>query len=113
MTEFLLEGGSVLQGHNHGHEQTEYLVKGRIRLSIGGEEFDVEVGDTISLGDDATPYRIVGTVVKPEELHRGIGIVAPGTLQTTQDAHRVGLFIDFDAEAWTFIWIEVPVGDRR
>ena len=46
MTEFLLKGGSVLPGHSHPQEQTGYLVKGRMRLAIGGEEFDVEVGDS-------------------------------------------------------------------
>jgi quercetin dioxygenase-like cupin family protein len=45
MTEFLLAKGSSLPLHAHPYEQTGYLVKGRIRLKIGEEEFDVNVGD--------------------------------------------------------------------
>ncbi|MBN1437540.1 MAG: cupin domain-containing protein [Sedimentisphaerales bacterium] len=46
MTEFLLKAQSTLPQHSHPQEQTGYLVKGRMRLTIGGEEFDVEVGDS-------------------------------------------------------------------
>ena len=46
MTEFLLRKGSVLPRHAHPHEQTGYLVKGRIRLSIGADVADVQVGDS-------------------------------------------------------------------
>lgn len=46
MTEFLLKKGSVLPRHAHPHEQTGYLVKGRIRLSIGSQVADVQVGDS-------------------------------------------------------------------
>jgi quercetin dioxygenase-like cupin family protein len=44
-TEFHLEKGEVLPKHSHPHEQTGYLVSGRIRLSIGAETFDVKPGD--------------------------------------------------------------------
>ncbi|MDI6616672.1 MAG: cupin domain-containing protein [Syntrophaceae bacterium] len=46
MTEFLLKKGSVLPRHAHHHEQTGYLVKGKMRLSIGPEEHDVMPGDS-------------------------------------------------------------------
>lgn len=46
MTEFLLEGGQPLPKHSHPHEQTGYLVKGRIRLSIGPEEKEMRPGDS-------------------------------------------------------------------
>ena len=46
MTEFRLDRGSVLPIHRHPHEQTGYLVKGRIRLHIGDEVFEVEPGDS-------------------------------------------------------------------
>jgi quercetin dioxygenase-like cupin family protein len=46
MTEFLLKKGSRLPQHSHPHEQTGYLVNGRIRLSIGSEEYDVMPGDS-------------------------------------------------------------------
>jgi quercetin dioxygenase-like cupin family protein len=46
MTEFRLQKGSVLPRHTHPHEQTGYLVQGRMRLAIGAEEYEVEVGDS-------------------------------------------------------------------
>ena len=46
MTEFLLRKGSNLPRHTHPHEQTGYLVKGQIRLSIGAEEFEAQPGDS-------------------------------------------------------------------
>jgi len=46
MTEVLLEEASVLPLHSHPHEQTGYLVKGRIRLRIGEQEHDVRAGDS-------------------------------------------------------------------
>ena len=45
MTEFVLERGSTLPRHAHPHEQTGYLVTGRIRLTIGTTEHDVRPGD--------------------------------------------------------------------
>jgi quercetin dioxygenase-like cupin family protein len=46
MTEFLLKKGNNLPRHTHPHEQTGYLVKGKIRLSIGAEEFEAQPGDS-------------------------------------------------------------------
>ncbi|MFZ7110725.1 MAG: cupin domain-containing protein [Desulfatiglandales bacterium] len=46
MTEFVLEKGNRLPQHSHPHEQTGYLVKGWIRLSIGTEVSDVRPGDS-------------------------------------------------------------------
>ena len=46
MTEFLLKKGNRLPQHSHPYEQTGYLVKGRIRLSIELEENDVRPGDS-------------------------------------------------------------------
>lgn len=45
MTEFVLERSSALPMHSHPYEQTGYLVKGHIRLRIGGNEYDVCPGD--------------------------------------------------------------------
>jgi quercetin dioxygenase-like cupin family protein len=45
MTEYLLEPGSTLPMHAHPHEQTGYLVRGHIRLTIGGREHDTRPGD--------------------------------------------------------------------
>ena len=46
LSEFRLQAGSVLPSHAHVHEQTGYLVAGRIRLTIGEESFDVAPGDS-------------------------------------------------------------------
>ena len=35
MSEFLLEKGALLPSHEHPYEQTGYLVKGNIKLTIG------------------------------------------------------------------------------
>jgi quercetin dioxygenase-like cupin family protein len=45
-TEFLLDKGSVLPKHVHPHEQTGYLLSGRIMLSIRGETFEAGSGDS-------------------------------------------------------------------
>lgn len=45
MTEFLLKKGKVLPFHKHPQEQTGYLVSGRIKLNIGGDEYDAGPGD--------------------------------------------------------------------
>lgn len=52
MTEFLLEKGKVLPWHRHPQEQTGYLVSGRMVLAIGGEEFDVNPGDSWTIPGD-------------------------------------------------------------
>jgi len=52
MAEFLLKKGSTLPRHAHPHEQTGYLVKGHIRLSIGTDEHDVHPGDSWCIPGD-------------------------------------------------------------
>lgn len=46
MTEFLLEKGKTLPAHKHPQEQTGYLVSGKIILTIGREEYEVNPGDS-------------------------------------------------------------------
>lgn len=46
MTEFRLQKGSVLPRHSHAHEQTGYLIQGRIELIIGSHRFDTRAGDS-------------------------------------------------------------------
>ena len=46
MAEFLLKKGSELPLHSHPHEQTGYLVRGSLRLTIGGDAHDVLPGDS-------------------------------------------------------------------
>lgn len=38
MTEFVLSANSVLPEHAHVHEQIGYLVRGKIRLYVGGQD---------------------------------------------------------------------------
>lgn len=46
MAEFLLKKGSAVPSHSHPHEQTGYLVKGRLQFTIGSDEFDAAPGDS-------------------------------------------------------------------
>ena len=46
MAEFRLEHGADLPRHSHPHEQTGYLVSGKIELSIGDETHQVKPGDS-------------------------------------------------------------------
>ena len=46
MTEFLLQQDAVLPRHSHPHEQTGYLVSGRIRLTVGDETVECRPGDS-------------------------------------------------------------------
>ena len=46
LTEFRLSEGSRLPRHAHPHEQTGYLVSGKMLLSIGEYEFNAEPGDS-------------------------------------------------------------------
>jgi quercetin dioxygenase-like cupin family protein len=52
MVEFRLERGAVLPRHKHPHEQTGYLVSGRIELAIGGETYQVAAGDSWCIPSD-------------------------------------------------------------
>lgn len=46
MTEFHLDRGSLLPTHAHPHEQTGYLVSGKMCLKIGTAEQVIEPGDS-------------------------------------------------------------------
>ena len=52
MTEFKLEAGSVLPRHHHPHEQIGYLVRGRLRLFVGSDEYDARAGDSWCVESD-------------------------------------------------------------
>ena len=52
MTEFRLAGGSLLPRHRHPHEQTGYLVSGRLRLTTASETFDAAPGDSWCIPPD-------------------------------------------------------------
>ena len=46
MAEFRLQAGSSLPAHSHPHEQTGYLVQGRLRLQVGQESHECGPGDS-------------------------------------------------------------------
>jgi len=46
MTEFVLADNSTLPDHSHPYEQTGYLVKGHILLTIGDTKYDAYPGDS-------------------------------------------------------------------
>ena len=45
MTEFRLKKGAEIPPHKHPHEQTGYLVSGKIRMRIDSETYECEPGD--------------------------------------------------------------------
>jgi quercetin dioxygenase-like cupin family protein len=52
LTRFHLKKGSSLPHHSHPHEQTGFLVSGKMRLIIDSKEFLVEPGDTWCIKGD-------------------------------------------------------------
>ena len=54
MTEFRLKKGANLPRHAHPHEQTGYLVSGRLRLMIGSEPHEVTPGDSWCIPGNVT-----------------------------------------------------------
>jgi quercetin dioxygenase-like cupin family protein len=52
MVEFRLQKGAALPLHSHPHEQIGYLVKGRIRLTIGADVHEVLPGDSWCIPGD-------------------------------------------------------------
>lgn len=52
MTQFNLKKGSLLPKHSHFHEQTGYLVSGKIKLCFNDETFVVEPGDSWMIKGD-------------------------------------------------------------
>lgn len=52
LTEFRLDKGCVVPKHVHPHEQTGYLISGKMRFYIGDEVYDAESGDGWSITGD-------------------------------------------------------------
>jgi quercetin dioxygenase-like cupin family protein len=53
MTEFRLKKGTTLPRHHHPHEQTGYLVSGRIQLHVEDQTYDCEPGDSWCIAGNA------------------------------------------------------------
>ncbi|UCC38617.1 MAG: cupin domain-containing protein [Candidatus Aminicenantes bacterium] len=45
LSEFSLAKGSIIPTHKHPHEQTGYVISGRMIFTIGGERFEAKPGD--------------------------------------------------------------------
>jgi quercetin dioxygenase-like cupin family protein len=56
LVEFKMKAGSKLPAHSHSHEQTGYLVSGRIRLFIGDESRECAPGDSWSVPSGVPHY---------------------------------------------------------
>ena len=50
MVKFFFGKGSVVPVHSHSQEQTGYLIKGKIVLTIDGVEHEIDEGDSWSIG---------------------------------------------------------------
>ena len=56
LTRFHLKKGGVLPKHSHPHEQTGFMVSGKMKLFIDGKEFLAEPGDTWSIKGDVNHW---------------------------------------------------------
>jgi len=56
MAEYRLKKGSRLPAHRHPHEQTGYMVSGRMRLTIGEETREIGAGDSWNIPGDENHY---------------------------------------------------------
>ncbi len=52
LARFHLKGGALLPKHSHPHEQTGFMVSGKMKLFIDGEEFVAQAGDTWCIKGD-------------------------------------------------------------
>ncbi|KUO50122.1 MAG: cupin [Desulfitibacter sp. BRH_c19] len=46
LCEFKLEKNAVIPMHEHPHEQTGFLVSGKVLFTIDGKEYEMKAGDT-------------------------------------------------------------------
>ena len=59
MTEFVMTKGSELTSHKHIHEQTGYLVKGKIELFINGKSKVLKPGDSWNVQSNDEHHAII------------------------------------------------------
>ena len=52
LSEFHLDKGSTIPPHKHPHEQTGYMVSGRMTFTIAGKQFDTRSGDRWNIPGD-------------------------------------------------------------
>ncbi|CAB1061526.1 hypothetical protein D1BOALGB6SA_6301 [Olavius sp. associated proteobacterium Delta 1] len=46
MGQFKIARGSAIPAHSHPHEQTGFMISGKVRFNVDGEIVDVETGDS-------------------------------------------------------------------
>jgi quercetin dioxygenase-like cupin family protein len=51
--EFKLEKGCTVPNHSHPHEQTGYMISGKMTFTIDGEDFETGPGDSWSIPGNA------------------------------------------------------------
>ena len=54
MVKLIFGKGSVVPVHSHSQEQTGYLIKGKIVLTIDGVEHEIDEGDSWSIGGNVS-----------------------------------------------------------
>lgn len=69
MVEFFLSAGSTLAEHAHPHEQTGYLISGKLTLIVDGVPHPAEAGDSWTVAGDV-----------------------PHSAEVSEDAHVVEIF---------------------
>ena len=52
MAQFSIARGSVIPSHSHPHEQTGFMVSGKLRFKVENETMDVESGDSWCIPGD-------------------------------------------------------------
>ena len=62
LIEGTMDEGSIVPMHTHPHEQTGYLVKGRMTFELGDETSDLKAGDSWLVPSDV-PHRV--TALEP------------------------------------------------
>ena len=65
LAEAIVPPGQITQLHRHGHsEELYHITRGRGWMTLGEDEFEVSVGDTVAIAP-GTPHRIRNTGEEP------------------------------------------------
>ena len=54
LVEFHFEPGAIGAEHSHPHEQITYLVRGRVRFMLSGQEIELSAGQSLLIPSNAT-----------------------------------------------------------
>lgn len=77
VTKMLYEAGNEVQPHDHPNEQSGYVISGRYRLVVAGEETIIEAGDSYAIPGDVEHElealesgEVIDVFVPPREKYR-------------------------------------------